>query len=353
MIACGQPDVEERLRCTLAADGTAEITFEVSFPESVGDSQAEADEARGERIEDLRRYYFEGWDPWAERFEQAGHAGETLSWERVGGSLRTLTRTAHLADPEALAGFFADTDLTVLFSPGREESEVAVFAGSSSRATGEERERLEKLLAAWSRAAVDYLHEVANLYAYLDDREERAQTVFRAIFEDSSEGLRESEEARLDRLLEAFLAVLEIAETTDEQGVSLEQLARRVYDPFPARLSVAVEGRILARAGFVELADGAYEVPALGLERALGNLEAQWIEPPLLTTYEHLERLGDGAVFDLQEFAARPRRVSELPSADEVVVAVEEALTPEPEYRLRWRPTAQSSTGEALPPADR
>lgn len=342
--ACGQPDVEESLRCTLSADGTSEVAFEVSFPEPTED---EADEAFRERIATLQQLYFEGWDRWAPRFEQAGRAGETLSWERVGGRLRSLTRTARFDRPEDLSDFFSDTDLTVLFTPGSEESELSIFAGSSSRATTEERERLERLLGDWSRAAVAYLREVADLYAYLERHEDRAETVFRAIFEDSSEGLHRFEEERLDRLLEAFLEVFEIAESTDDQGHSLEHLARLVYDPFPARLSVEIDGRILNREGFIELADGGYEVPPLGLERALSDLEAHWIEPPLLTTYERLERLGDAAGFDLQEFAGRSRRVAELPSAEDFAGAVEEALAPASEYRLRWRPSAADPGSEA------
>jgi len=336
--ACAEPEIDEQLRCALSADGTAEVSFEVSFP----DLNEEADSARRERVDELRQFYFEGWDPWAARFERAGQGGETLSWERLGGRLQSLTRTAHFEDPEALSDFFADTDVAVLFTPDPEESEFAVFAGQSSRATGEERERLEGSLAGWSQAAVVYLNEVANLYVYLDAHEDRAEVIFEAIFDDSSEGLHDFEEERLERLLEAFLAVLEIAEATDDQGDSLEHLARLVFDPFPAGMAVEVEGRVLDHEGFVVLPEGVYGVLPLGLERALSKLEERWIEPPLLTTYERLERLGDAAEFDAGEFAQRSRRIARLPTAKEFAEAVEEALAPASEYRLRWRPNAAS-----------
>ena len=344
---CAPPDVVETLHCNLSGDGTAEITLEVSFPDV---SATDIEEADRERIEGLRQLYFEGWDPWAARFERAGQAGETLSWERVGGSLRSLSRSALLPDPGSLDEFFADTDLTVLFAPDPEESEFTIFAGSSSRATGEERNRLADLLAGWSRAAVAYLREVASLYDYLETNPDRAETIFDAIFGDYEHGLHDFEEERLDRLIGTFLEVLDIASQTDERGESLEHLARLVYDPFPAAMSVTVDGPVLSSEGFISLGDDGHEVPPLGLDRALSGLEKQWIEPPLLTTYERLERLGDDAAFDAREFAARPRRVAELPSARELADAVEDALAPAPAYQLRWKPSPGSETSAAEAP---
>jgi hypothetical protein len=335
LCACDQPDVDERLQLQLANDGTARVEFAVAFPDS---ARTIADEARRDRVSALQQSYLEGWDPWAARFEGAGRAGETLAWERVEGELRTLTRTARLTTPEALADFFADTDLTVLFTPDPEESELAIYAASSSRATREQRERLVKSLAQWSEAVVTYLQDVAELYAYLDAHEDRAESVMQAIFATEAE-LVEGEEERLDRLLGELSDVLQIAGAADEEGESLERLARLVYDPFPAPLAVAIDGRLLASQGFVPLADGTYEVPPLGLERALSELEERWITPPLLTTYERLQRLPSESGFDVAEFASRPRAVRELPTAKDVVSAVAKLLQPATEYRLRWRPS--------------
>lgn len=347
--ACGPPDIQERLHCDLHGDGSSEVTFTVEFASlSASDS-----EARQERLAAARTRYFEGWDSWGQRFARAGQASETavetFAWQRVGGRLARLERTAAFEDPSQLADFFADTDLTVLFSPGPSESEFSVFPGPPTRATEDERERFEALLETWSAAARDYLVEVADLYRYLEGREARAPLIFRAIFEDSSAGLLDSEHERLDRLLETFLAVLEIAEEPDAAGNSLEELARRIYDPFPAHFSVAVDGGVTSRRGFVPLAEGGYEVPPLGLERALSDLEAFWIEPPLLTTYQRLERLGDSSGFDSDAFAARPRRVGELPTAHQIAAAVEAALTPAEQYSLRWRPAPAPDSAESTP----
>jgi len=334
--ACGEPAIEETLHLTLHGDGSSQVEFRVVFPEDL----TGADEETADAIADLRRSYLEGWDPWARRFEEGGGAGETLHWERVGGELRSLTRTARFEDPGSLAAFFLDTDLAVRFDPDAAESELAIFPGTPSRATAEQEKRLEELLGTWSTAVVAYLAEVADLYAYLGADDARAESVFRAIFEEEDAGIDGAEEARLDRLIEAFLRVQEAGGQEAADGQSLERLARLVYDPFPARLSVSIEGRLLAVEGFVATSDGDLEVPVLGLEQAVLTLEERWVRPPLLTTYERLQRLGDEADFDVAAFARLPRSIADLPTAKEVSAAVEEALEPAPEYRVRWRPAA-------------
>jgi len=285
--------------------------------------------------------YLDEWDPWARRFNEAGGTAETFSWRRIDGELRSLKRSTSFEDPADLGGFFADTDLTVQFDPHPRESEFAIFPGPPSRASENQRRQLEDLLGSWSAAVVRYLEEVRDLYRYLDHEPKRAKPVFRAIFDDDDPGLRADEEARLDRLVETFLGVMEIAGQTEGGAESLDQLTRLVYDPFPADFAVAIEGRVLAFEGFVEKADGSFAVPPLGLEHALVALERVWVQPPLLTTYERLERLDEEAAPTVKEFARARRTVAALPTAREVSEALEEALAPEPEYRLRWRPRHQ------------
>jgi hypothetical protein len=339
LVACGEPGVDETLLCTLHGDGRSEVAFEATFPTLPSD----ADEAYADHVAELRQMYLQGWDSWARRFEEAGGAGETLYWEKTGGELHLLRRTARFADPAGLASFFDDTDLTVQFDADPVESELAIFPASPSRATGEQRERLEELVDTWSAAVVRYLEEVADLYAYLDRDPARAEPVFRAIFDDEDDygELEGDEEERLDRLVERFLEVMDVAGRGEGETDSLERLARLVYDPFPAELSVSVEGEVLAVQGFVTGADGSLAVPPLGLEHALVTLEEVWVEPPLLTTYERLDRLGADAELDIAAFAGTDRKVHSLPTTEEVSGALEAALSPEPEYRLRWRPAME------------
>lgn len=334
LAACSDSVVRETLEIAPHGDGSSEVAFAVTVPMPPHD----ASDALRDHLAGRRREYLEGWDAWARRFERAGAERETLAWEKVDGELGVLRRTARFDEPQGLSGFFLDTDLTVLFHPGSQRSELGIIPGPPSRASRDQVERFERLLDDWSRSVARYLQRVAELYAYLEARPGRARPVFRALFEDAPEGLREREEERLEGLADAVFEVLDVAGRTTEEPESLETLARRVYDPFPAELTVRISGEVSTVLGFVELGDGLYLAPPLGLEHALVGLEQRWIEPPLLTAYERHERLGERSDLDLSELAARPRAVRPLPTPAEISAAVAEALDAEPEYRLVWRP---------------
>ena len=286
-------------------------------------------------MEEERRAYLEGWDRWERRFGEAGAVRETFAWEKGEGELRSLERTAAFGDPDGLARFFADTDISVLLFPDPVEAELVVATAPSSRATGEERELFEERRERWARAAIDYMEEVGRLFAYLDARPERARFVFLALFTDAEPRMTDGEMAQLETLIEAFSAVFETAERQPGEALGLDELARLVYDPFPAPLEVVVDGRVSEVEGFVEGSDGGWQASAPRLEQALERLETAFVEPPLLTTYTRVTEFGEP--FDAREFAARPRRVAELPTTDEVVERFEELLAPAEEYRLRWR----------------
>jgi hypothetical protein len=334
LAGCGEPAIRETLECTLHGDGSSEVVLEVRLPDLPEDaSDALSDHLAGRRLE-----YLEGWDVWAPRFERAGARRETLEWEKEADVLRRMRRTADFADPSGLGAFFADTDLGVTFLPDPRRSELTIVPGTPSRASRDQVDQLAGLLDDWSQSVARYLEQVAELYAYLEARPRRAEPVFRALFEDAPEGLRGDEEERLNRLAETVFEVLDVADRTDEAPETVEQLARLVYDPFPAELSVRIQGEVSTVVGFVELGEGAYQAPPLGLEHALVDLESRWIEPPLLTTYERHERLGERDDLDVARFARQPRRVRALPAPHDIAAAVADAVRPAPEYRLVWRP---------------
>lgn len=345
LAACSDPGVEEHLICSLAADGSSQVEVTVTLP---GPLPNDADEVLVDEIATQRQAYAGGWDRWTSHFERIEADEETFSWKREQGLLRSVTRTAGFADPAGLQAFFSETDLVVQFTPDQAESVFSIFPLPSSRATRDERERLEMLVEVWAAAVVQYLREVADLYAYLESDPDRATPIFTAIFDDEGD-VTEGEEERLERLVDAFVTIMESAERSPEEPSSLEQLVRLAYDPFPARLRVVVEGRVRSVRGFVKVDSDTYEAPPLSLEQALTTLEEIWITPPLLTTYEMLER-DEEAELDVEGFAALPRRVSELPDANEVRDALEAALTPPEEYRLTWRPTGLDAFGAGETP---
>jgi hypothetical protein len=203
---------------------------------------------------------------------------------------------------------------------------------------------MKKTLDAWTSDLAEYLQAGQDLYAYLDDRPDRARPCFGALF---AERLNEKDAAtlspptseekrkleRLDGAMERVLAVLAVPEGA---AYSPDEVSHLIYDPFPARLTLELPGPPLSLEGFLPGADGTLTAASLGLWDSLRGLQGRWLAPdPVLFYVESAQ--AEGADVDLDAFLAKPRRSHLPPSAGEVRAAIEARLRPAPLYRVSWR----------------
>jgi hypothetical protein len=345
MASCFEAPVREELRLRFLPNGAVVATSTVRITDPEGSNPALA-----RRLAETRRTLLEGSDPWGARFAAASPGAERFSWEKRLGTLSSASRSALIAEPEGLEAFFRDTSLAVTYTldPGRGLAELSIVPGPSARATRRQREEMEKTLDAWTGDVAEYLQAGQDLYAYLEERPDRARPCFGALFkeqlsEKDAQGLSpltQNEQRKLDRLDAALRKVVEVLAVPEGADHSPDEVSHLVYDPFPALLSLKLPSAPQAVEGFRRGEGGALTVASPGLWEALRSLEGRWLAPdPVLFYVESAQREGEGSL-DLAAFLARPRSAAPahlLPSAQEVREEVVSRLKPAPLYRVAWR----------------
>ena len=264
-------------------------------------------------------------------------SGERLHWEKEEGRLVYLERNLVQDDPTDLTELLADTPIHATYRVEDGVAELALYPETSSRATRRERREVERALDAWSELLGTYFDALENLYRYLELRPDRALACFGNLFEsdDSYGELTVDEEALLETLGESTAGLLEVLDVDEERAYSLDELSRRVFDPFPARFEIELPAPAIEVEGFLAAGER-FAVPGLSLWSALEVLEGAWITPdPLLAWVDH-ERASTGEDFDVAAFAARSRSAQSVADL-EVRDAVIDALSPEDVYRVTWR----------------
>lgn len=343
--SCFEAPIREELRLRFLPNGAVVATSTVRITDPEGSNPALA-----RRLAETRRTLVEGSDLWGARFAAASPGAERFSWEKRLGTLSSASRSALIAEPEGLEAFFRDTSLAVTYSldPGRGTAEISIVPGPSTRATRRQREEMEKMLGSWTGDVAEYLRATQDLYAYLDERPDRARSCFGALFEErlsekdakSLSPLNPNEKRKLDRLDGALRKVLDVLAVPEEAAYSPDEVSHLVYDPFPARLSLKLPSAPLSMEGFLTAEDASLSVPSPSLWEALRSLEGRWLAPdPVLFYVESAQREGEGSL-DLDAFLARPRHSEPahlLPSADEVRAQVVSHLKPAPLYRVSWK----------------
>ena len=345
LTSCFDSPIQESLRLRFLPSGPVVVTSAVEIDAYAGSGNP----ALARRIAAARRDLLEGTDPWGPRFTALAPAAERYSWEKLGGELKTVSRSALVVEPEGLAPFFADSSLRVLYEVRKEEgtAELSIAPGLSARATRRQRQEMQKLLERWSGEIAGYLVATRKLYAYTEEHPDRARVCFGALFnellpENERKGLGEpnqEEKDLLEDMGDAMQKVWDVLLVPTGEEYSPDEISHLVYDPFPARLTVTLPGPPLAVEGFEKRPDGKLSVPGLGLWNALGSLEGRWLSPDPVMLY--VERRGESdRPLDLGAFLRQPRRAEEahlLPSAEEVQKEIETHLTPAPLYRLSWK----------------
>lgn len=155
------------------------------------------------------------------------------------------------------------------------------------------------------------------------------------------ESLDESEAALVEAVngrLEAMAGVLELA---PGEALTLDELSALVYDPFPAPVRVAVSGKVLDREGFPGSFDSALTIPRLSLWSAYTRLSGRFIAPDLALALWRSDI--DGIPVDLDALVALPRHAIATPDAAEIRRAIERDLVPASVYRVRWAPAASDT----------
>jgi hypothetical protein len=295
------------------------------------------------RLDALERDLLAGATPWARRFAALEPVREGQAWQRAGGRLEWFRQSAS-ADPARLADFFADTPVQVFYQVKGRTAELSLFAGAGTRATAGEVARAAAALAAWSEAVAAYEAAAFRVWGHLEAHPERRRSCVGSLFAfDLEEGaadrlppLTKEEESLLEPLSEAMERVAAVLKVPPEEPETLEELARRVYDPYPAHLRLMVAGRVLAADGVVRAGDG-WEVPSRSPWSAFAAVSASWLAPdPMLARIEQARRVTKGP-FDLDAFLARQfTHGDQAPDAEAVREAITGALAAGGTVRLVW-----------------
>lgn len=342
--ACFDPPVKETLRLRFLPDGSVAVTSAVEIGRI-----DEGNPVLKRRVAETRQELIDGVDPWSRRFAALDAAVERFSWEKRLGEMHRAERSALLAAPADLRGFFADTSLAVSYriADGTPAiAELVIVPSAPGRATRKQRKEMERTLEEWSGHVAGYLAAAGELYGYLDTNPERARACLGAVFADvlseedrkGLEPLSALETRQVKRLEEAMAKIWDVLIVAEGQDASLDEISHLVYDPFPARLSVKLPGRPLEVEGFEAGGEeGVLKVASPGLWNALLALEGRWLSPDPAVAYVLHGGPAAEEPLDLEAFLAEARRADPTPPADlEVRRAIEEKLRTEPLYRATW-----------------
>ncbi len=355
LASCFEEPVVEQLELRFLAGGSVEVVAEVTLRMPQGQTGHPALSAR---FDALQAELLGGTSAWSRRFAAIEPAQDGQAWQRRGERLEWFRQWA-TADPAHLADFFADTPVQASYQRHERSEELALFVGPGTRATAAEVRRVDAAMDRWFEAVAAYEAAAFRVWRYVAAHPDRRRACLGQLFSfELAEGessrlpkLLPREEALLEPLGEAMDHVDEVLQVPDEEADTLEELARRVYDPFPARVRVRVPGHVLAAEGFARGGDETWEVPVRSPWTAFAALASLWLAPdPMLARIERLRGPRDKP-FDLDAFLARPVRLAaKAPGPREVRQAMLAALTPPASLRLEWEaPPATANEAAAAP----
>lgn len=285
-----------------------------------------------------------GTDAWTETLQRLHPSALVRTATSLEGETRQVVRQATYADGRSLERLFDGYPLFVTVTRGEEWESLEIHPGRPSAASVAERHRVEEALAGFSGAASRYYLALAELWDWLDSHPEWERVALVSLVGGEIEGDPEELKKRpgyaegvklYDAADEAMGKVKSAGDLEKKKGESLDELSHRVFDPFPAKLTVRLPALPLEAEGFVAAGDRAYRVPSLGLLGAVAGLGSTWITPDPLAALLEAGR-GEGRKVDVDSFLSVPRSVRGRPSAAAVRAALEKALSPAPLYRLRW-----------------
>jgi hypothetical protein len=343
LVGCFEDPYSEHLHLWF----TVEVPFVVTVVQEVApDSAVRGNPELRNRLEQTRSEIDLRIDRWSRSFERVNTRAEHLSLESLSGETRVKVHTVVIDSFEEVQHLLEREGLSASLRRDHDSAELVIVPSGGSRATNAQRDHLGDLIDEWSVRISAYLESASRLYGHLDTRPDRALPCLAHVF-DRHEGLGptgplDSEEEKLivavKRSMDRVTAALRPPST---EPYSLTELSRLVHDPFPARLSVAVDGDVLEIEGFIRNRRGNLERTTADAWSALESLEGRWLSPDLVSSV--VSRGNDAPAEDPESFSLRPRFHFPPPSAEEVRSALESALIPTSIHRIRWRATKSLS----------
>jgi hypothetical protein len=344
LVACFDEPVREHLHLVFTSGGQIVVTA----LQLVADRErAEENSELEGRLDDVRADLEHGLDPWSRRFELLDPLAEHKSLERVDGEIRRSTQSVVLASFDDVALMLEADGLSGSLEVRSETFQLQLFPTGGSRATSRQRDEVDRGLREWSEQVALYFEAMIDLYEHFEQAPTRAVPCLAHILDKSeelgsSDRLDPREEGLVVRVKEAMETLSEALVVSQSSAYSFNELTRLVYDPFPARLTISVDGTVLSSEGFIQ-GENHLERPPVDAWHALMSLEGRWVAPDLVTAAvapvpEELQPDLDPALF-----AALPRRYLSPPSAAEVQTALLMELVPEELLVLRWHRADPSS----------
>jgi hypothetical protein len=295
------------------------------------------DDAVRRRLQPVRDAILNERDEWSVRFQQVNPESERFIIDREYGEIVRSTRTG-MIERDQLARFFGDLPMTVTVSKGDGWTEMAIYPGSSSRATRQQREAVEGVLHLWSHDVANYFNRMSNLYRWIDAHPQMAEHAFRLLFEDenNAHATDEEEDALITGARNAMTAVTERLQRKEGETVPVDELFDLVYNPFPAEITVHTPRAIVGVEHFEHArGEDTVVIPHAGLIDAARSLEGRWVSPDplalILRSEETKLELPTAA-----ELASMKRKWSAPLSASDLETALIDAVKPAQTYRVRW-----------------
>ena len=355
------------------------------------------------RVNDRAQALMNEHDPWHIRFDRVFEPiADGAEWRRAGRELTSYRRWALAADPNtALQDFFVDTPMRPIFEvwdnerrlpdqrrpPPQTVTLAFVFAGGT-RATAGESTTTYRGFRTFAADAARYQRRVATLWKYMDENPGRRFETLRGLFA-AGEGeelpesqliaqprqlapfveqppvrpgsasvprLRDLEIYLIERVVAAGEPLVKIFEVPKNDSFTLQELSRRVFDPFPGVVTAKPDGSVVEAVGFVE-GGGGYSIPSLDLWSAYRALDGLFVSPdPLVFLLETQQNdfgceKDDDACRNSARVAAflQSGSLRASPGSSALIQqALEDELRPLDEYRLVWiRGGADETTEEA------
>ncbi|HYC89708.1 MAG TPA: hypothetical protein VEO54_10895 [Thermoanaerobaculia bacterium] len=290
-----------------------------------------------DRLASAREAMLAARDEWSNRYAQLEAQSDRLLQQRERGELRRVERSA-VVERDQLTRFFADTPLTFQFTGGADFSELLIFTGSSSRATRQQKDNVERFLGLWSEDGAHYVRAVGKVYEYLERRPDRAGAAFAVLLEgDERPAENEEEETLLAEARASMKQILDRLDTAQENASTVDEDFDDVFNPFPAAVTVQLPGTIVAVENFVRLGDDSVEVRGAGITDAVRTLEGRWVSPDPLAILVRSALDGEDQAVTAASLAAMPRKRSAPVTPSEVREAIVQGLQRAKMYRVQWR----------------
>jgi hypothetical protein len=287
------------------------------------------------RVTEIREALLAGRDEWSPRFASVPADSERIIIDRKYGVLRHVEHSATI-NADDLQRFFSDTGMTLTLTRGEGWTELTIYPGASTRATRQQRERVEKTLTAWSEDAARYFNAVDRLYFFLAQHPQRAEGIFDMLLGERQRPLNEEEQALVDTVTEAMDRLSKRLQADEKDVTTLDEEFDLVFNPFSAEIAVHTPREIVASEHFEKRATDLAVIHRDGILDAMSALEGRWISPDPLAILLRSGATDDSKLPSPASVAALPRRSKTGVLASEVEQAVTEELRPASVYRVRW-----------------